>query len=89
MSVAHFVNIKRTWRGDSSRPGGIGGEGVSYNTTARGQAANKRRILGVIGPRQNNVSKNDTNKESIFKIMTKTDIIFGKETNNDKNCFFK
>jgi len=37
------------------------------SSSARGQAANYRSYLGVIGPRETHVSTNEANEEGSFK----------------------
>jgi len=64
MSIAQFVDFKRTRRGGRSKPGSRSGR----RNSARGQAANQRTYLKVIGPRKKKkISSKETNKEGFLK----------------------
>jgi len=67
MSVAQFVEFKQTGRGGSSRPGGWRGRGNVQCSFARGQTANKRSYLRVIGSQKTHISNNEAKNGGSIK----------------------
>ena len=63
-SICRFESDRR---GGSSRPGGWRGRRNLQCSSAQGQAANQRSYLRVIGPRKNNISTNETEKDGSLK----------------------